>query len=465
MWTKQAGLLVLMLGAALSACAPNGHHAAVPAGDPAASSEPNAAVRLDMAKGMTEDSLRPYVGRPVTACGWYGGHRKPGLFVCGPDQCKGTEIYILGSRDQALRKENELAAMHLGTPVEVTGMLHLSEAGPARAAPAESNVTIQWAPAAKHFYFDVEQATVKPVKRYAHSTPSAARTSARAVQAILSPDGNGAYPLWDGKETVAQYAKRAGIKETQLTLDLGNDVAMKLSLIPAGKFMMGSSKAEQGSANRMNGQKDNWNLCEYSGEGPQHEVTISRPFYIGVYTVTQRQYEAVLDRIPAYIFGPDIPVEYVSCIDAAEFCKALSEKAGLAVEQPTEAQWEYACRAGTTTMFYWGDDPNKTGDYAWYASNSGRTQHPVGLKKPNAWGLYDMCGNVSQWCADWFDKDYYSQGAKTDPTGPQTGNRGILRGGNGSDGPYWCRSAAKNIFNGPYNASQESGFRVIVRLK
>ena len=180
---------------------------------------------------------------------------------------------------------------------------------------------------------------------------------------------------------------------------------MKLALIPSGKFMMGSPKDE----------KD-----RLDNEGPQREVTISKAFYMGVYAVTQEQYERIMGENPSYFKGGQNPVETVSWDDAVEFCKKLSQKSSKAVSLPTEAQWEYACRAGSTTRFSYGDDDDKLGDYAWYGKNSGSKTHPVGQKKPNAWGLYDMHGNAWQWCSDWY-ADTYANANKTDPTGPAFG--------------------------------------------
>jgi formylglycine-generating enzyme required for sulfatase activity len=134
----------------------------------------------------------------------------------------------------------------------------------------------------------------------------------------------------------------------------------------------------------------------------RHEVTISKPFYMGETEVTQAQYEAVMGTNPSHFKGATNPVECVCWDYATEFCKKLSDKTRQAVRLPMEAEWEYACRAGTATAFSFGDADSTIGDYAWYGANSGGTTHPVGQKKPNAWGLYDMHGNVWEWCADWF---------------------------------------------------------------
>jgi formylglycine-generating enzyme required for sulfatase activity len=231
-----------------------------------------------------------------------------------------------------------------------------------------------------------------------------------------------------------------------ITIQIGENVSMKLALIPAGKFMMGSPDSEQRRREH---------------EGPQHEVTISKPFYMGVTEVTQAQYEAVMGTNPSNLDfkGATNPVDTVSWNDAADFCKKLSEKTRQAVRLPTEAEWEYACRAGTATAFSFGDYDSVLGDYAWYTSNSGNTTHPVGQKKPNAWGLFDMHGNLWEWCADWYGD--YPKGAATDPQGPASGADRVLRGGGWSHFPNYCRAAFRS-FSSPGARLISGGFRVVV---
>jgi formylglycine-generating enzyme required for sulfatase activity len=232
----------------------------------------------------------------------------------------------------------------------------------------------------------------------------------------------------------------------ELTLGLGGGVTMKLVLIPAGKFMMGSPDSEQGRS---------------KNEGPQHEVAISKPFYVCVTEVTQAQYEAVMGTNPSHFKGATNPVEKVSWDDATEFCKKLSEKTRQAVRLPTEAEWEYACRAGSQTLFSFGDVDSALGDFAWYWGNSGSQSHPVGQKRPNAWGLYDMHGNVWEWCADWFGD--YPKGAVTDPQGPASGAVLVLRGGSWLNDPWRCRSGCRDWFT-PVSFSDDFGFRVVVSV-
>jgi len=229
-------------------------------------------------------------------------------------------------------------------------------------------------------------------------------------------------------------------------LDLGGGVTMKLALIPAGKFMMGSPDSEKG-------RRDT--------EGPQHEVTISKPFYMGVTEVTQVQYEAVMGTNPSGFKGATNPVDTVSWNEAAEFCKKLSEKTRQTVRLPTEAEWEYACRAGSKTTFCFGDAEERLGDYAWYSANSGNMMHPVGQKKPNAWGFFDMHGNVWEWCADWYGR--YPEGAVTDPQGPASGTSRVLRGGGWSNTPNICRAAGRDD-GPPGTRGNDCGFRVVVSV-
>jgi formylglycine-generating enzyme required for sulfatase activity len=234
-----------------------------------------------------------------------------------------------------------------------------------------------------------------------------------------------------------------------LTLDLGGGVTMKMVLIRPGKFMMGSPDSEQGRG---------------GNEGPQHEVVISKPFYMGVTEVTQAQYEAVMGTNPSNFKGATNPVETVSWDDATEFCKKLSEKTRQAVRLPTEAEWEYACRAGTATAFSFGDSDSALGDYAWYTSNSGSTTHPVGQKKPNSWDLYDMHGNVEEWCADWWGP--YPKGPVTDPSGPATASGArVLRGGswyNFDSDRFRC--AIRYSLRDPTGRRRNDGFRCAMTL-
>jgi formylglycine-generating enzyme required for sulfatase activity len=209
---------------------------------------------------------------------------------------------------------------------------------------------------------------------------------------------------------------------------LVNSIGVKLKLIPAGTFTMG----EAGSSNESN-------------EKP-HRVTLTRPFYMGIHEVTNAQWKQVMGSVPSNWKEDAHPAVGVSWKDAVEFCQKLSalpeeRKAGRVYRLPTEAEWEYACRAGTTTQYSFGDDEKLVGDYGWFAGNSVKQTHPVGQKKPNAWGVYDMHGNVWEWCSDWYGD--YSDGEVTNPQGPSSGSNRVIRGGSWINSAGHCRSAIR----------------------
>jgi len=231
----------------------------------------------------------------------------------------------------------------------------------------------------------------------------------------------------------------------KVSLDLGNGLSMEMFLIPAGKFLMGSPEGEKGRS---------------TNEGPLHEVTISRAFYMGVFEVTQEQYEAVMGKDPSHFKGAKNPVETVSWHDAVDFCKKLAEKTGKKVRLPTEAEWEYACRAGSKTRFCFGDDETDLRDHTWYTANSDSKTHPAGEKTPNAWGLYDMHGNVWEWCSDCWAVSY-ANAKNEDPQGPASGAFRVLRGGGWNVNPTYCRSALR-FRSSPDDRYLNLGFRVAV---
>ncbi len=206
-----------------------------------------------------------------------------------------------------------------------------------------------------------------------------------------------------------------------------------------------------------------------SNEGPQTQVTISQGFWMNKYETTQEEYLGVMGINPSDFKGDNNrPVETVSWNDAADYCAKVTASelaagrlpSGYEYRLPTEAEWEYACRAETTTRFGYGDDPGYTrlGEYAWCSFNSGGTTHPVGVKKPNAWGLYDMHGNAWEWCLDWYGA--YPGGSVTDPRGPNTGSDRVFRGGWGSNEVY-CRSAFRYHYD-PTGRHGDFGFRAVL---
>jgi formylglycine-generating enzyme required for sulfatase activity len=229
-----------------------------------------------------------------------------------------------------------------------------------------------------------------------------------------------------------------------------NSIGMKLTLIPAGEFQMGSPDAEP----------------DRDDDETRHLVKISKPFYLGVYEVTQQQYEKVMEARPwedkGFVKeGPDYPASYVSHDHAVEFCRRLSKQEGVEYRLPTEAEWEYACRAGTTTAYSFGDDEAKLGQYAWYGKNAWDVgeeyAHRVGQKLPNRWGLYDMHGNAWEWCQDWWGP-YGSEKVVSDPLGPAQGYGRVLRGGSFNYPSSLVRSALRS-YTQPGARFSCNGFR------
>jgi formylglycine-generating enzyme required for sulfatase activity len=189
-----------------------------------------------------------------------------------------------------------------------------------------------------------------------------------------------------------------------------------------------------------------------------HRVTISKDFYLGKYLVTQAQWEAVMEENPSHTKGAKWPVENVSWDDCQLFIERLNRETGKNIYRlPTEAEWEYACRAGSITAYSFGDDRKQLGDYGWHSANSEGEIHPVGQKTPNPWGFYDMYGNVWEWCKDWYAT--YPRGLATDPEGPSSGSERVLRGGGWFDGALRCRSGFRSYFL-PNFRSSFFGFRL-----
>ncbi|RCV64719.1 Formylglycine-generating enzyme, required for sulfatase activity, contains SUMF1/FGE domain [Methanophagales archaeon] len=224
-----------------------------------------------------------------------------------------------------------------------------------------------------------------------------------------------------------------------------NTIGMEFVPIAAGEFEMGSPSDEEG---------------RYSDEGPVHHVNIEKAFYMGRYEVTQKQWRAIMGDNPSYFKGDDLPIETVSWDDVHEFIKKLNEKEGTGKYRlPSEAEWEYACRAGTSTRYSFGDSESKLGDYAWYGDNSGAKTHPVGQKKPNSWGLYDMHGNVWEWVQDSWHGRY--DGAPADGSAWEgDGAYRVIRGGSWCGDAGCCRSAYRSSRD-PRNRNDGLGFRIL----
>ncbi len=256
-----------------------------------------------------------------------------------------------------------------------------------------------------------------------------------------------------GDERPAAPPEAAG---PTLTLDIGGGRTMEFVYIEPGTFAMGGESTTD----------DRFSCVET----PKHEVTITKGFYLGTYEVTQAQFRAVMGKNPSKSTrAPDCPVDNTSWQDEHEFCKRVSQKTGRTVRLPTEAEWEYACRAGTGTDFGHEGGASALGEYAWIAENAGGKSHPVGRKKPNLWGLYDMHGNVCERVGDFYHRNYYKNSPKEDPTGPDgrfgNGNNGttILRGGTWKGGADACR-AGHRLRGGGYARYENWGFRCAVTV-
>jgi formylglycine-generating enzyme required for sulfatase activity len=298
--------------------------------------------------------------------------------------------------------------------------------------------------------------------------------------------------------------------EKQIT----NSIGMTLTLIPSGEFMMGTKESVDETAQFFikNYHAEDLKEIRLEDEHPLHQVRITKPFYLGTYHVTRGQFSQFVKdsgyktdaekpdssgiwgwdsekktmavgkeyswRNTGFQQADDHPVVNVSWNDAVAFCRWLSRKDGKTYRLPTEAEWEYACRAGTTTRYYNGDDPEMLAKVGNVADATARTMFPnwkwtiqasdgyvftapVGKFSPNAFGLNDMHGNAWQWCADWYDGTYYRESPVNDPKGPDTGRYlRVCRGGSWGDGPLEDRSDARAFAPQNNCLSGKSGFRV-----
>ena len=303
---------------------------------------------------------------------------------------------------------------------------------------------------------------------------------------LALPALGGAVPLAKGKSAaspppstpflVSHAAAATSSSAGAVTLNLPGNVPLVMVRIPAGSFMMGSPARERSRT---------------ASEGPEHKVTLSHDFYLGRYEVTQAQWKAVTGVNPAHIqgangFSEDLnkPVESVSWNEIAgpggfiaKVNQHLAATGRGQVRLPSEAEWVYACRAGTTTRFYFGDSllsddeasngpagaaayPGTRGDYMWFSANSGGTTHPVGTRRPNAWGLYDMAGNVWEWCQDWAHDDYRGAPAAGRAWETPAGEWRLVHGGAWDNHASYCRSANQSTYY-PDDRSDDVGFRLV----
>lgn len=246
----------------------------------------------------------------------------------------------------------------------------------------------------------------------------------------------------EARQRQSRFATKLGIP-VEKNVEFGDGVRLEMVLIPSGRFKAGSPSDEE----------------RRSPNERQHWAVITRPFYIGKGEVTQEAWAKVMGATPSRFAGKKHPVDNVSWFDCQEFVKKLNAlwKERGQFRLPTEVEWEWACRAGSKTRFFYGDSDRVLVDYAWV---DGDGSHPVGGKKPNAWGLHDMCGNVYEWCGDWYEDGYGIGARRHDPAGPMSGESRVLRGGSWSDGfGDQCRTASRT-HDHPESRMDRYGLRV-----
>ena len=308
---------------------------------------------------------------------------------------------------------------------------------------------------------------------------------------VLAGCGSGTPDLAAVKEHMAPEQLELGDPVT-------NSVGMVLVPVPAGEFQMGTFVNKASAEERFEKFMQNPDVIkkiesgEVTEEGlmkharrrakedkgreggpdtPQHLVKITKPFLLGVCEVTQQQYEAVMAEKPwlgqpLVEEGADYAATYITWDKAVEFCKRLSEQESETYRLPTEAEWEYACRAGTNSTYSFGDDEKLLAEYAWHDANAYKSEeqyaHVVGQKKPNPWAVYDMHGNASEWCSDWYGSYDRKQKKAVDPLGPEKGRTRIWRGGSFAENGINMRSASRTSFGRlDYRPEFAAGFRVV----
>ena len=254
---------------------------------------------------------------------------------------------------------------------------------------------------------------------------------------------------FDAKQ--AEEHQKAWAKQLGVRVKARNSIGMELMLIPPGEFLMGSPAFEEGR----------------QGDEAQHKVTLTKPFFMGITEVTQAQFFRVLRKNPSKFKAAKHPAEMVTWDEAVEFCARLSDlpaekRVGRVYRLPTEAEWEYACRAGTTTAYSFGNDEGQLSNYGWHKANAGDAHRPTALKKPNPWGLHDMHGNVVEWVHDTYRR--YTGDAVTDPRVHSYGGNSVSRGGSWDNKSTYSRSSRRHSM--PFDHRHRSiGFRVVCTIE
>jgi len=415
---------------------------------------------------------------------------------------------FLSSPDQDTSRDSTNAGALLGTPGYIAPEVALGEGCSPRADQYALGVLVYELLAAQRPFggptlvaVAIKQASRVPrgLHELNRAIPEAV---SRAVLKSLARSPEGRYPtcldlakaMFEGRRAPLVQATRLTeqppprIAQPKPLRAVTNSIGMEMVLVPPGQFDMGTTETADELMRIFPNAPDAARRL-FPQEQPVHRVTLSRPFYLGKTPVTVGQFDAFvratgyrteaetgggayswtrgewqLDpslnwRNPGSAQGSNHPVVCVSWNDAVAFCKWLSDKERKGYRLPTEAEWEYACRAGTTTLWNFGNDKSCAGEYAWYKDNSGASMHPVGQRKSNAWGLHDMHGNVWEWCFDWSDDDYYELSPSHDPTGAAFGEGRIVRGGHYFMPLIGIRSAVRTG-NAPGERDTSIGFRV-----
>ena len=297
---------------------------------------------------------------------------------------------------------------------------------------------------------------------------------------------------------VAEVKSHMSSEQVALGDPLVNSVGVILVPVPAGEFQMGTAVSDASLEERFQKLMEDPDVQKKLGDGetsekdlkrfakwrtnedkkhkngpetPQHAVHISTAFFLSAFEITQGQYKAVMNEEPwagqpLVEEGPDYAATYISWEKAAEFCRKLTDQEGIEYRLPTETEWEYACRAGTTTTYSFGNNGKDLGNHAWHDANAYKNgeqyAHIVGQKSPNPWALYDMHGNTWEWCQDWYARYGQRQKELVDPTGPEKGRHRVWRGGSFAENPINMRSASRLSYNRTdYRPDFAAGFRIL----
>jgi len=360
--------------------------------------------------------LSPVAGMPLTELS-IGG-----TLVGDLSPLAGMKLTVLGCNDTAVGDLKPLEGM----PLKVLWCQNtqVSDLSPLKGAPLQE-LRCDASVAAQNVAVLRE---IKTLAKINDLTAGAFFMTTAPTKPVAAPSVGGASVPRPSQSSTANQLK-------EMSIDLSDGVKMEFVLIPAGSFMMGNAKAV-------------------------HRVTITKPFYLGKFEVTQEQWQRIIGSNPSQFKGTKNPVDSVSWDDCQKFLEALKEKVpNQTFRLPTEAEWEYACRARSKTDYCYGDALDKLRDYAWFKDNSEGKTHPVGQKKPNSCGLFDMHGNLWEWCQDLHGE--YSLKSSTDPTGNTPGSARVLRGGSWGSVAADCRSAYRG-FATPSNRRYDRGLRVVM---